>query len=406
MDGVYLLQPNGDITSLLGGYSKNFEEEAFKEFGDKTQNFGQLFKTDFVEVCHRRVFSFDIAERTRISFVLNKNTPPIDGSPNPTTLFRVAFETFKSKIIPNINSEADLTDYSSRMLLECEGGETIPSIDLLRSSELLLQLALDWEKFVVTQSKKDFPSEDWQSVVGIFKDDVRMIAVRASSILASQLNIVQNQLALMQQDCETSRLLRDERDKQIDHLNKAVQTLSLHLVKSEQIQTSSLTQRTPEFAGSPNITIINSQMRPDESKMLSTTGENRSISKHEGEEKELLEDHDVANDSNPLNKIEGNVKVANELEKLLLASKQAVFYLQRDLQAMKLERDSYYQQILELRRARQIYESRRSLENIPPAEPPVGFQKKKELKEEDVSATVNGKANTLIGEAGPRKGTN
>jgi len=403
MEGVYLLQPNGDITSLLSGYSKNFEEEAFQEFGDKTQNFGQLFKTDFVEVCNRRVFSFDVAESTRISFVLNKDTPPIDGSPNPTTLFRVAFETFRSRLIPKINSEAHLTDDSSRMmLLEGGCGETIPSIDLLRSSELLLQLAFDYEKFVATQSKEDFPSEDWQSIIDIFKDDIRMIAVRASSVLASQLNIVQNQLALMQQGCETSRLLQEERDKEIDDLSKTVQTLSLHLEKNDHIQTSSPTQRTPESASGPNITIINSLLRADESKMLSTTGENRSISREEGEEKKLSEDHAVATDLNRLDETEGNVKVDDELEKLLLASKQAVFYLQRDLQAMKLERDSYYQQILELRRARQIYESRRSqnLENIPSTEPPVGFQKKKKLKEKDVSAAVNGKANTLKGQVG------
>jgi len=408
MEGVYVLQPNGDITSLLSGYSKNFEKEAFKEFGDKTQKFGQLFDAEFVEVCRRKVFSFDVAEGTRLSFVFSKDTPPLDGSPDPMTLFRVAFKTFTLRLIPKINSETHLVDDSSLILLE--GGETFPSIDILRSSELLLQLAFDYEKFVASQSNKDFPIEEWQRMLGVFKDDIRVAAVRSSNFLASQLNIVQNKLVDMHQDYETSRLIQDERDKRIDVLSKTVQTLSVHLEKSEHIQTSSSTQQIlSDTASGPNTAIINSPLKVNASKSLTTTCGIQSICKDSGEEKESTGDMgDVATDSNPVDDVEGNVTVVTNLEKLLLASKQAIFYLQRDLQAVKLERDSYYHQILELRRARQIYEKKRhqNLKNIPPGEPPDDLQKKNKLKEDDASAAVNGKTNTFQGQAGPGKGTN
>jgi len=406
MEGVYLLQPNGNITSLLSGYSKNFEEEAFKEFGDKTQQFGQLFEEDFVEVCNRRVFSFNVGEGTRLSFVFFKDSPGLDNPPDPIALFRVAFKSFTSKLIPKLISSPDteteqVVEHQKMMLVEGES-EAIAPVDLLRSSELLLQLAFDYQNLVPDPV---FAGEEWQSMLRVFKDDLRIAAVRSSCLMAAKLSTVQDQLAHVQQAFETSRSLQDQREKRIDVLSKAVQTLYVHLEKSEQCQTSNSSHLpVSETASSPITTLNNSLLEAEEKKLVSTTiSEEKQVTCVEGEEKGLSDDHgNVNTDSNPVDAEETNATVANELEKLLMASKHAIFYLQRDLEAIKLERDSYYHQVLELRRARQIYEIKRhsELENIPPAEPPNGFQKKKKLKAEDASASTNGKTNILNGKAG------
>jgi len=405
MEGVYLLRPNGTITSLLGSYSKNFEEEAFKEFGDKTKQFGHLFNTDFIHICNRKVFSFDVRVGTRLSFVFNGDYPSLAENPTPSQLFTVAFKSFTSKLLRKTKSSAE---FEEPLAFEPEarvapnlvntGYEVMSLTDLFRSSELLLRLAFDYENYVASQPDPIFPTPDWESMLGKFKDEIRLAAVRSSCTLAAQLNSVESQLASAKRAMEASRATQNERSERIEYLSKAVQTLSLQLEKNEQNNAiiSSQQSISPTLTKDQNISVSQKEEEnlPDEKKSKPSEVEDFSHQRQE-----------LSTNSKPVAE-EKNVKVTNELEKLLLASKHAIFYLQRDLEEMKLERDSYYHQILELRRARQIYESKRHQEmtEIPPAEPP-GFMKKKP-KVKGVVATANGKTKKLNGQAGQMKGPN
>jgi len=412
MEGVYLLRSNGTITSLLGGYSKNFEKEAFNEFGEKTKQFGHLFDTDFVKICNRKVFSFNVTGETRLSFVFNKDHLSLTKNPTPSQLFTLAFKSFTSKLIPKSSSspegeecvtfgpEAKMTQKPVNPVNTED--ELMSLTCLFRSCELLLRLAFDYENYVATRPNPVFPTSDWESMLGAFKDEIRIAAVRSSCTLAAQLCNVQDQLANLRQALETSRSQQNERSEGIEVLSTAVQTLSLHLEKTEQkdavISSQQSTSLTPAIES--KIPVPSKVQRIEENNLLSekkSTDSDEGLSKDSSEQRE-----DVSTDSNPAAE-EKIIKGANELEKRLSASENTIFYLQRDLAAMKLERDSYYHQILELRRARQIYETKRHQEMIetPPPEPP-GFTNKKPIGK-DFVATANGKTNTLNGQVGQRK---
>jgi len=410
MEGVYLLRSNGTITSLLGSYSKNFEKEAFKEFGDKTKQFGHLFESDFVKICNRIVFSFDVTEVTRLSFVFNKDHLSLTENPTPSELFTLAFKSFTSKLIPKSRSSPEgeelvTFDPEARITQKpvITEDELTSLTCLFRSSELLLRLAFDYESYVTTQPDPVFPTLNWESMLTTFKDEIRIAAVRSSCRLAALLCTVQDQIANVRQALETSRYLQNEDNEGIEVLSTALQTLSLQLGKTEEkVEViSSQQSTTPTTAIDSNIPVTNKVTRTEEKNLRS---ENKSTDSDEVHSKGSSHQQEgLSTDSNPAAE-EKNVKCANKLEKLLSASKNAIFYLQRDLAAMKLERDSYYHQILELRRARQIYETKRHQEmtETPSAEPP-GFPKKKP-KGKGTIVTANGKTNTLNGQEEQRKG--
>lgn len=410
MEGVYLLRSNGTITSLLGSYSKNFEEEAFKEFGNTTKQFGHLFDKDFVQICDRKVFSFDVSEGTRLSFVFAKDGPLLTENPTPSQLFTVAFKSFTLKLTPKNSSSPEVED---RLAFEPEaredpkaestGGEIMSLTDLFRSSELLLRLAFDYENFVATQPNPIFPTPDWESMLGTFKDEIRIAAVRSSCTLAAELSSSETRLANSQKALKASRSLQNEQREQIDVLSEAVQQLTIDLEKA--VPQNSLVSSQKSVASTlkkdPNLPVVNKLLNAEEEK--DPPMDTKSTDSQDGNAKDLRVRHRGESiDSNPAAEEKGD-KVTDELEKMLLASKDAIFYLQRDLEAVKLQRDSYYHQILELRRARQIYESKRHQEmtEIPPDEPPGLLKKKPKI---NWVATANGKTNTLIEQAGQRKG--
>jgi len=410
MEGVYLLRSNGTITSLLGNYSKNFEEEAFKEFGNTTKQFGHLFDKDFVQICDRKVFSFDVSEGTRLSFVFTKDGPPLAENPTPSQLFTVAFKSFTLKLSPKNSSSPEVEDprafdSNAKAIPKSVSteGEIMSLTDLFRSSELLLRLAFDYENYVATQPNPIFPTVDWESMLGTFKDEIRIAAVRYCCTFAAELSNTETQLANAQKALKASRSLQSKQREQIDVLSEAVQKLKIDLEEAVPRKSLVSSQKFVAATGKkePNLPVVN--------KLLTAEEKNPSMDKKSTDSEDGGKNDFVVRrrgdsiDSNPAAE-EKSVKVTNELEKMLLASKDAIFYLQRDLEAVKLQRDSYYHQILELRRARQIYESKRHQEmtEIPPDEPP-GLLKKKPKINYGV-ATANGKTNTLIEQAGQRKG--
>jgi hypothetical protein len=405
MEGVYLLQSNGTITSLLGCYSKSFEEEAFREFGDKTKQFGHLFDTNLNQICNRKAFSFDVSEGTRLSFVFSKDSPLISDNPTLSELFTVAFKSFTSKLILKTTSpvEGDVQETVNPQARAAQkslnsGSASISATELFRSSELLLRLAIDYQNYVASQPDPIFPTAEWENMLATFKDDIRIAAVRSSCTLAAQLDKAQMELACVQQGLEASRALQRERCEEIDVLTRAVEKLALQVEKNEHNKTI-LSQQHNSSAHTihTSIPIINKLPNVEEKCILS---ERKSTVCEVGDTKEVSgQREEVSTDSNP----DKNVEVVPNVEELLLASKHTIFYLQRDLEAMKLERDSYYHQILELRRAREIYEEKRrhEMEEASPTQPP-GFVKKKP-KGKGAVAAPNGKTNTLNGQVGQMK---
>jgi len=398
-----VLRSNGTITSLLGGYSKNFEEEAFKEFGDKTKQFGHLFNMHYVEICSRKVFSYDVSDGTRLSFVFNKDGPPLDDNPTLSKLFTVAFKSFTSKLVPKATSPREgevLESIHPQTALNNES-DTLSWSELFGSSEQLLRLACDYETYVITQNDPIFLPPGWKRMLRTFKDDIRIAAVRSSCTLAAQLCSSQDKLACLQQALETSRALQNGQNEQIDVLSKAVQTLSLQVQKTEEKRTLTISQPyTVAHTYLTNIPLINRLPRIEENGMRM---DKKYTENDGGEAMEFSnQPEEVSTDSISAR----NSKAIAELEKLLLTSKHAIFWLQRDLEAVKLERDSYYHQILELRRARQIYETKRRQEKArSPLGKPPGFAKLKP-KAKGIVATSNRKTNTLNGQAGQKLGPN
>jgi len=406
MEGVYLLQSNGTITSLLGCYSKNFEEEAFKEFGDKTKQFGHLFDTNLSEICNRKAFSFDVSEGARLSFVFSKDSPLISDNPTLSQLFTVAFKSFTSKLIlkTTFPVEGDVQEIVNSQARTAQkslnsGSDNISSTELFRSSELLLRLAIDYQNFVARQPNPVFPKPEWEAMLSTFKDDIRIAAVRSSCTLAAQLEKAQMQLASVQQGLEASRALQSESLEEIDVLTRAVEKLAIQVEKTDQ--NKAIFSQQPASSShtiDTDTPIINKLPKIDEKGIPS---ERKSTDSEGGDAKELSDPREeVKTESNP----DRNLKAVPNAEELLLTSKHTIFYLQRDLEAIKLERDSYYHQILELRRAREIYEDKRrhEMEETPPAKPP-GLVKKK-LKGKGAVPIPNGKTKTLNGQAGQMKG--